>query len=59
MAVLLEFPASEETLILMPIEYYTKELGDYKGGGINSNRRTCPQDAGALVPPGGEAAREV
>lgn len=38
----MEFPANVKTLILMPIEYYTIELGDYKEGGINSNGKTCP-----------------
>lgn len=59
----MEFPVSIETLILMPVEYYTKELGNYKDrgreGGMYSNGRTCPQEAGALMPPGGEAARKV
>lgn len=59
----MEFPVSIETLILMPVEYYTKELGNYKDrgreGGTYSNGRTCPQEAGALMPPGGEAARKV
>lgn len=55
----MEFPASVETPILMPIEYYTKELGDYKRGGMNSSGWTCPQEGGVLVPPGGEAARKV
>lgn len=55
----MESPASVETVILMPIEYYTKDLGHYKEGGMNSNGRTCPQEGGALVPPGGEAALKV
>lgn len=52
-------PVRVDTLILMPIEYYTKELADYKEGGMNSGGRMCLKKGGVSVPPGGEAAQQA